>query len=91
MEFPHTMRYAASILVLLGMLFGGCGRGQDAEVGPSRTPEQYGDLAGLKASPNQKLRAELARIEEDGGTPELLNRTSVPRADNVAVGLLGLF
>lgn len=53
--------------------------------------ESYGKLPGLAAVPDQDLRAEYARIVEEGGAPEQL--ASPPPADeeNVAAGLRDLF
>lgn len=74
-----------------GLLAGGCG-GQQGEKGPKQLdPEDYGALPGLNAVPDRRLRDELARITEEGGTPELIGKTPIPAEDNVAVGLAGLF
>ena len=54
-------------------------------------PAEYGKLAGLKASGNLQLRDELARITDEGGTPEQLSRNDVPDDDNAAVVLRAVF
>lgn len=80
-------------LALFGLSLGdGCSRQQPAAatVAP-RDPAYYGKLAGLRASPDQRLRDELARIVEEGGTPEQLGRSNVAEKDNAAVVLMGLF
>ena len=88
---PNLTRPAVLTMALLGLLAGGCGRRQGAEVPEQLDAEDYGALPGLKTVPDQKLRDELARITEEGGTPELLSRTTIAAEDNVAVGLRGLF
>ena len=84
------MRSAALILALLAVLAGGCQRQQPQPSG-QLDPDDYGELPGLKATPNAKLRDELARIAEEDGTPELLSKTTIAEGDNVAAGLAGLF
>ena len=87
------MRYAALTLALFGLFLGdGCSRPQSAaETVAPRDPAYYGRLAGLRASPDQRLRDELARIVEEGGTPEQLGQSDVAEKDNAAVVLMGLF
>lgn len=68
----------------------GCGGGPEPAEGPSEM-EYYGKLPGLAATPDQDLRAEYARIVEEGGTPELLTSPPLPDEENVAAGLRGLF
>ena len=85
------MRRAVLAIALGGLLAGGCGRQQDATGPEQLDPEGYGSLPGLKAVPDKKLRDELARITEEGGTPELIGKAEIPAEDNVAAGLAELF
>lgn len=87
------MRYARLIFVvaLSVVPLGGCDRGQGPDETAQLRPEDFADLASLKEIPNAKLRDELARIEEEGGTPELLSRPSIADELNVAAGLRTLF
>ena len=85
------MSRATLIIGSLGLLAGGCGGQQAADVPDRPVAESYGTLSGLKAAPDKKLRDELARITEEGGTPELLGKTPVAEQENVAAGLAGLF
>ena len=66
------MRNAVLITAMLGLLAGGCGGRQGAEVPEELDSEGYGALPGLKKVPDRKLRDELARIIEEGATPEPL-------------------
>jgi hypothetical protein len=54
-------------------------------------PAEYGKLPGLKATGNLQLRDELARITDEGGTPEQLSRNDVPDDDNAATVLREVF
>jgi len=86
------MRLAVSILVVLGVLAGtGCRRRPTAEDSRQEIAEAFGQLPGLTETPHPKLRDELARIVEEGATPELLARCDIPEEENVARGLAGLF
>jgi len=86
------MRYSLLIfMVALSGVSGGCDRGRGPEETGQLLPEDFGDLAPLKEIPNAKLRDELARIEEEGGTPELLSRPPMADEVNVAAGLRKLF
>lgn len=93
------MRPVIRILVvsgLLGVVLGvpattGCRRGATEEESRRRIAEAYGRLPGLSETPDPQLRAELARIIEEKGTPELLTRPEIPDEENVAAGLAGLF
>ena len=72
------MRRALYAIIWLSLLAGGCG-GQSGGKAPQQLDlEAYGALPGLRATPNQQLRDELARIIEEGGTPELLSRATLP-------------
>ncbi|NLX95802.1 MAG: hypothetical protein GXY83_06470 [Rhodopirellula sp.] len=84
----------AAVFVLLAVAaFCSCKDGpstSDREPVPP-TSADFGQLPGLQATTNLELRAELARIVEEGGTPEQLTRSRVADAVNVAAGLRGLF
>ncbi len=59
---------------------------------PTPSPlEELGRLPGLRRSPHPQLSEELARIEEEGGTPEQLTIPLPPPEDNVAAALVALF
>lgn len=58
---------------------------------PTHCTESYGKLSGLKGTPHKELQDELARIIEEGGTPEQLSELTVAAAENVAAGLAELF
>ena len=85
------MPRAMLITALLGLLAGGCGGQQAADVSERIKAEDYGALPGLRATPDKKLRDELARITEERGTPELIGKTTIIEEENVAAGLAGLF
>jgi len=85
------MRHLALMLSLLGLLVVGCGGGQSADSLKQRSPEDYGELPGLRSSPNQELQDELARIVEEEGTPDLVGPAAVADAENVVAGLMELF
>ncbi len=86
------MRLVLASIVLWGLSAGGCGGGREAEGPGPLEAEQYGGLPGLKEVSDKGLREELARIVEEGGTPELLTgRRAIAEQDNVAAGLVGLF
>ncbi len=82
------MRRRILITLVLSVLGGGCGRQQQP---PPLGPEDYGKLAGLKATNHRALQEELARVVEDRGTPELLSQSGVAAEENAADGLLDLF
>ena len=86
------MRPAVCMLLVLSVLAGaGCRRSRSVEDSRRRIAESFGQLPGLSETPDAALRAELARIIEEKGTPELLTRQSIPDEQNVAQGLAGLF
>ncbi len=85
------MPRAMLITALWGLLAGGCGGQQAGDVSERIKAEDYGALPGLRATPNKKLRDELARITEERGTPELIGKTTIIEEENVAAGLAGLF
>lgn len=84
------MRYLVLMLALLGLLVGGCG-GQSSDSSQQRSPQDFGELPGLRSSPDQGLRDELARIVEEEGTPDLIGPDAVADSENVAAGLMELF
>ena len=83
------MRVMALMILVLLLLCCGCGSSDD----PADTtkPPGLGSLPGLKASPDKYLRDELARIKEEGGTPEQLAVVEVEAEENAARGFLELF
>jgi len=86
------MRNVVLSMALLGLAAGGCRGQREAGETPAQADEvDYGALPGLKAAPDRRLRDELARITEEGGTPALLDKTRMAESDNVAAGLAGLF
>ena len=88
----QLFRQAGCILVAVAVLGGiGCRRGTSADRSRREVAEAFGRLPGLTESPHPKLRAELARIIEEGGTPELLARSEIPDEENVAQALAELF
>ena len=52
--------------------------------------DYYGRLPGLSRTAHPGLQAELARIIDEGGTPELLAAETVPEPENAAAGLLSV-
>lgn len=64
----------------LSALVGGCKGGRLSEDGDSSALMQYAALAGLRASDNAQLQAELARVVEQHGTPEQLLAEVAPGA-----------
>jgi hypothetical protein len=69
----------------------GCSNGSTPEEKATEEAKAFGALSGLKATPDQALQDELARVVEDGGTPELLAAGEIPPDTNVAAGLVALF
>ena len=80
------MRAVALIAATLLLPCGGCNQRGDAQ-----SPLDYGSLPGLRASPDKALQDELARIEEEDGTPQQLAVVEVAAKDNVAMGFQELF
>ncbi len=85
------MRHLALILALFGLLVGGCGGGRSSDSSKQPSPQDYGELPGLRSSPNQQLQDELARIVEEDGTPDLVGPAAIADGENVAAGLMELF
>ncbi len=66
----------------------GCGK----EPPPAENvAEHFGRLPGLRQSPLEPLQDELARVVDEGGTPEQLAAVEVDPEDNVAAALESLF
>lgn len=75
----------------LSLVVAGC-RQASQPVAPTPSPlEELGRLPGLRRSTHPQLSEELARIEEEGGTPEQLTVPLPPREDNAASALVALF
>jgi hypothetical protein len=85
------MRIPILALIFLAACGGGCRQRPDADTSEPLGPEEYGSLPGLRATPNLKLRDELARIVEEGGTPEQLSKVATGDEKNAAVVLRELF
>ncbi|MBN2476558.1 MAG: hypothetical protein JXB62_18230 [Pirellulales bacterium] len=86
------MRCPTTILALLFCLpIAGCGRHSEEATPAQLAPEDYGRLPALKNSSSPKLREELDRIVEQGGTPEQLSEATIADAENVAAELRDLF
>lgn len=79
------------MLAFCGLLAGGCGEQSHPEARSPLSPEEYGRLPGLSGSPDPGLRDELARIVEQGGTPQLLGKVAIDEQENAAAGFVGLF
>jgi hypothetical protein len=77
--------------LLVAVTGGGCAREPSPEVKATEEAKAFGALPGLKATPDQALQGELARVVEEGGTPELLAARKIPDDSNVAAGLAALF
>ncbi len=75
-------------LVLLGCA--GCERTKPAPP-PVQKVVDFGRLPGLRATTDRELRDELARLEREEATPELMTRQAASSEDNVAAGLASLF
>ncbi|NUQ63664.1 MAG: hypothetical protein HUU20_14400 [Pirellulales bacterium] len=86
------MKSAVAVL-LAAVCSCGCGnRNSPGHPPPAQAKaEDLGQLPGLKATTNLELRAELARIVEENGTPEQLVRSRVADAENAAAELRALF
>jgi hypothetical protein len=81
----------AAALTLGAVAGGGCGRRATPEGSRRQLAESFGQLPGLRETPDPRLQAELARIVEEKATPALLSRCEIPDDENVATGLAGLF
>jgi hypothetical protein len=79
------------LLVPATVLLVGCGGGENKNGPDMSAAVAYGKLPGLKATPDKRLQDELARIVEEGATPELLAKSRVTAGDNAATVLEGLF
>ena len=89
-----TSRFLACLAwsALLGLAAGaGCSRGPSPEAQATEEAKAFGTLPGLKATPDQALQDALARVVEQGGTPELLAAGKIPPDMNVAAGLTAVF
>jgi hypothetical protein len=53
--------------------------------------DYYGNLPNLRNTPHPGLQSELARIVEEGGTPDVMCGAAIPEEQNVAAGLTSLF
>ncbi len=84
---------AAVPLAWLGVLLAvaGCSKGPAPETRATEEAKAFGALPGLRATPDQPLQAELARVVDEGGTPELLAARKIADESNVAAGLVALF
>jgi len=86
------MRPAARILLVSALVVvGGCRERGTGEAKSREAAEAYGRLPGLREAPHRDLQSELARIIDEGGTPELLAENKIPKQKNAAAGLATLF
>jgi hypothetical protein len=85
------MKPAAIILAVFAAGLAGCRDGGSAQPPGVPSAESFGSLPGLRETPDRELQAELARIVDEGGTPEQLAQNSIPPERNVAAGLQRLF
>jgi len=80
------------LLAVIGLLLiTGCRRSVPTAVPTSSPLEELGRLPGLRRSNDPRLKEELARIEEERGTPEQLTVILPPPEENVAAVLVELF
>jgi len=77
--------------VLATVLLLGCDGGENKNGPDMSAAVAYGKLPGLRASPDKRLQDELARIVEEGATPELLAKSLVTAGDNAATVFKELF
>jgi hypothetical protein len=77
--------------VLLLAAGAGCSKGPSPEAKATEEAKVFGALPGLKATPDRALQDELARVVNDGGTPQLLAAGEISADSNVAAGLVALF
>jgi len=79
------------LVLLVGTLATGCQKPVQ-DVAPVSSPlEDLGRLPGLRRSGHPGLKEELARIEEESGTPEQLTVPLPPAEENLAAILVDLF
>lgn len=83
-------------VIVLGMLWIlgtslGCRPAAKSPPPPSSPVEELGKLPGLRKTTLQALREELARIEEEGGTPEQMTPRVPPNDENLAAVFHDLF
>lgn len=83
------MRSWLGLLLLVAGALTGC-RGEAETQPPLAQAAEYGDLPGVRRTTHLELRDELARIEEEKGTPKLLMQNDLPPQENLAVGLEGV-
>jgi hypothetical protein len=70
---------------------GACRHDREPLAPDGTTTQSYGRLPGLKETPHPGLRAELARIVDEGGMPELMSSRRIPDEENAALALARLF
>lgn len=90
----HRSLRSSSFLVagmLLGLLAVGCQKASRQEETPPSPIEELGKLPGVRKTLLPALREELARIEEEGGTPELMTPRLPPPEENLAAVFHELF
>ena len=82
---------AQAMLVVLAVVCTSCDTRRARNQFDDELIESLGDLPGARQTTHAQLRAEIARITSEGGTPKLLMQSDLPPAENVAVGLSELF
>ena len=83
--------YHRTWMLLFAVALAGCAEPGPIELATDADVQALGELPGLRATADARLLDELARIEQQGGTPLLLLRREVPDAQNVWEGLERLF
>ncbi|MCH8922612.1 MAG: hypothetical protein IIA67_05635 [Planctomycetes bacterium] len=84
------MNHRAWMLLIAVALVGCDNRPGPIELSTDADVQALGELPGLRATADTRLLDELARIEQQGGTPKLLRR-EVPDEENVWKGLERLY
>jgi len=88
-SLPRTIAIIA--VVALPLALAGCKHQSKLRQPRQRDFSRYGKLSGLRRVTNPRLRDELARLEQEGATPEQLSRVELPEADNAAAVIRQLF
>ena len=83
---------ALALLAILSMLCcASCEARRGAKSFDEQTLESLADLPGARETTHALLRAESARITEEGGTPAQLVQNDLPPTENAAIALADLF
>lgn len=92
-RFSRERLSGPSLLCLLLFLacLAGCSKSPPPQEVPISPLVQLGNLPGLRESADAVLQEELARIEEEGGTPKQLTARLPPAEENLATVLVDIF